>query len=104
MQVIPIQDEFNQTLYVTLNGQSTQLDIYQNEYGLFMDVLVNGAAIISGIIAEDRNRIIRDLYLGYIGDFCFIDTQGSSDPTSPGLGGRYVLCYLDTFDLAPGQG
>lgn len=104
MQVIPVQDVFSQTLSFQINNQSIQLNIYQNNYGLFMDVLVGDNAIISGVICQDRNSIVRDLYLGFIGDFCFMDTQGVNDPSSPGLGTRYQLCYMDTFDLAPGQG
>ena len=53
---------------------------------------------------EDRNRIVRDLYLGFVGDLCFMDTQGTTDPVSPGLGLRYVLVYLDAFDLAANKG
>lgn len=104
MQIIPIQDVFSQTLQVPLAGQTCQINIYQTDYGLFCDLYVSNALVIGGVICQDRNRIVRDLYLGFVGDLCFIDTQGSGDPSSPGLGTRYVLAYLDTFDLAPNQG
>ncbi len=104
MQVIQIQDVSNQTVAVQLSGQSCTLNIYTLLSGLFCDVYTNGNLIIAGVVCEDRNRIVRDLYLGFVGDLSFIDTQGANDPSYPGLGSRYLLCYLDTFDLAPGEG
>ena len=104
MQIIPIQDVPNQTLQTTVAGQNCQINIYQLASGLFCDLYVGSVLIIGGVVCEDRNRLVRDLYLGFIGDLCFIDTQGSSDPTTPGLGTQYLLAYLDTFDLAPGEG
>ena len=104
MQVIPLQDISSQTLNVQLAGQNCNINVYQNAYGLFCDLYVNSVLIIGGVVCQDRNRIVRDVYLGFIGDLCFIDTTGSNDPTLPGLGSRYVFCYLDTFDLAANQG
>lgn len=104
MQVIQIQDVVSQTLTVTLNGQNCAIDLYQNAYGLFCDLYVSNELIVGGVICQDRNRIVRDLYLGFPGDLSFVDTQGTQDPSSPGLNSRYWLVYLDPFDLAPGQG
>jgi hypothetical protein len=42
---------------------------------------------------------VRSLWLGFSGDLMFSDTQGSSDPSSPGLGTRYLLFYLTSDDL-----
>ena len=50
------------------------------------------------------NRIVRDLYLGFVGDFIWFDTQGSSDPIYMGLGSRFILVYLAPADLPAGQG
>lgn len=104
MQVIPIQDVYSQTLQVTLSGQSCNINLYQLSTGLFCDLYVANTLIIGGVICQNINRIVRDLYLGFIGDLSFIDIQGNNDPSSPGLGSRYLLCYLDTFDLPPGVG
>ena len=38
-------------------------------------------------------------YLGFVGDLMFSDTQGTSDPSSPGLGTRYLLMYIEASDL-----
>ena len=104
MQVIPLQVVPSQTLQVQLSGQNCAINVYQLSTGIFIDLYVSNTLIIGGVIGQDRNLIVRDLYLGFIGDLCFMDTQGTQDPVYTGLGGRYQLCYLDTFDLAPEAG
>ena len=100
---IPITDNFSQTLTVQLAGQNCRINLYQKSTGFFCDLYVNDALIIGGVICENLNRIVRSIYLGFVGDLIFEDTQGTNDPSSPGLGTRYILLYLDTTDLA-GQG
>jgi hypothetical protein len=104
MQIVPIQAIPNQTLQAQLANQPCTLNIYQTAYGLFMDVLVNNEPIIFGVIAENLNRIVRSVYLGFIGDFVFFDTQGQTDPVYTGLGSRYLLIYLAESDLPAGEG
>lgn len=94
MQVIPLQATPAQTLNVTLNNQACTLNIYAKSTGLYIDVYVSNALIIGGVICQNLNRIVRDAYLGFVGDLIFNDTQGTSDPTYDGLGARYVLLYL----------
>ena len=100
MQTIPLQQVPNQTLRVTLGGQSCQINLYTLDTGLCLDLLVNGTAILTTAICEDRNLIVREAYLGFIGDLAFMDTQGSGDPQYAGLGERWVLLYLSLSDLA----
>jgi len=66
---------------------------------IFCDLYVNNTLIIGGVVCQNLNRIVRDLYLGFIGDLIFQDTQGTSDPFSPGLGTRFQFCYLEVADL-----
>lgn len=101
MQQVPLQALPNQTVNVQLNGQSCTLNVYQKSTGLFMDVLVNDVLIIGGVICQNLNRIVRSRYLGFIGDFAFIDTQGTLDPYYQGIGTRYFLLYLLPTELAP---
>jgi hypothetical protein len=111
MQIIPVTDVFSQALTVQLGGQNTQINLYQkNNEHLYCDVYVNNAPIITGVICRNLNRIVRDTYLGFVGDLMWYDTQGSLavpstgiDPSSPGLGTRYLFCYLSASDLN-GQG
>lgn len=104
MQVIPIRPLQNQTLQVQLAQQAVALNIYQLAYGLFVDVYKDNALVIGGVIAQNLNRIVRDEYLGLIGDFVFFDTQTAAgepgqDPVYTGLGDRYLLLYLEAADL-----
>jgi hypothetical protein len=106
MQIIPIADTFSQTISVQLAGQNCTINLYQKSTGFYCDLSVNGSLLIGGVICQNLNRIVRSLYLGFIGDLCFVDTQGSFtlpstglDPSSPGLGTRYVFCYIEQSDL-----
>ena len=99
MQTIPLQAVPNQTLDVTLNGQSCRINVYTLSTGLFLDLYVNGIPIITGQHCADRALLVRLAYLGFIGDLSFMDTQGSTDPQYSGLGERWVLLYLLPSDL-----
>lgn len=104
MQVIPIQPLPNQTMQVQLANQPCTLNIYQLAYGLFIDVVLNDSIIVGGVICENLNRIVRSLYLGFVGDFVFVDTQGTDDPIYTGLGDRFILVYLEEADLPADEG
>jgi hypothetical protein len=99
MQTVPIQTLPSQQVQAQLDGQPCQLNVYQTTFGLFMDVYVNGELVIGGVICQNLNRIVRSLYLGFSGDFAFVDTQGSSDPIYTGLGARYLLGYFGADEL-----
>jgi hypothetical protein len=99
MQVVPLADVPAQTLAVQLAGQSCQVTVYQKSTGLYCDLAVNNSPIITGVVCENLNRIVRDLYLGFAGDLVFLDTDGVDDPVSPGLGTRFLLCFLEVLDL-----
>jgi hypothetical protein len=99
MLSIPLTSVPSQTLNAVLGGQNCTLNVYTLSTGLFIDVIVNGAPILSGALCLNQVRVIRDKYLGFIGDLAFFDTQGVNDPDYTGLGGRYVLLYLEASDL-----
>lgn len=100
MQIVPLQAVPNQAVIVTLEQQLTQINVYQTIGGVFVDIYKDNALVVSGVIAENLNPIIRSLYLGYSGDFAFIDQQGDTDPYYTGLGSRYVLAYLTAAELS----
>ena len=79
---------------VNLANQPCQIKVYQMMSGLYLDLYVNNSLIIGGVLCENLNRIVRDKYLGFIGDLAFVDSEGKSDPVFTGLGGRYNLAYL----------
>ena len=103
MQIIPVQPVARQTLQITLGGQNVQLSIYQmNDYGLFMDVMMGGVLLVSGVICQQANRILRDSYLGFPGDLAWVDTENVAEPEPPyytGIGSRWVLGFLTTAEL-----
>jgi hypothetical protein len=100
MFLVPVQPIASQTLQVALGGQYCTLNVYQQAYGLYMDVLIGTNPIVQGIIALNNNLIVRNAYFGFQGDFVFFDTQGTSDPVYTGLGTRYFLLYYTASDIA----
>jgi hypothetical protein len=110
MLIIPIADTPSQTLNILLAAQSCTINLYEKSTGFYCDLYVSDVLIIGGVICQNLNRIVRSVYLGFVGDLMFYDTQGTTtvpstglDPTSPGLGTRYLFCYLSQSDLN-GQG
>lgn len=101
---IPLQPIPNQTMQVQINNQPCTIDIYQLDYGLFVDLHVGATLIIGGVIALNRTLIVRSLYLGFDGDLVFDDTQGNDDPVYTGLGDRFQLLYLDAAEVVVARG
>lgn len=100
MQIIPLAAVAAQTLKVVLGQQNCVLNVYQKSTGMYLDVTLEGEVILTGVLARDRVRCIRQAYLGFVGDLAFMDTQGTEDPVYSGLGSRWVLMYLEPADLA----
>jgi hypothetical protein len=96
--IVPLQPVPSQTTQVVLTGQSCQLNVYQAPTALFMDVYANDEPIRVGMICQNLNRIVRRIYLGFVGDFIFVDTQGTADPVYTGLGSRFYLIYLTAIE------
>lgn len=103
-QIVPLQAVPSQTTQIVLANQNCQLRVYQTPAALFMDVSVNDDLIIRGVICQNLNRIVRSLYLGFVGDFVFQDSQAADDPSYSGLGSRFQLIYLSTADLPVNEG
>lgn len=98
MIIVPLQPVPSQTLRITLSGQACNISVFQKGDFLFFSLSINGNPIITTIIALNRVLLVREPYLGVIGDFAFCDMQGTNDPEYAGLGSRYMLVYL-----APGD-
>lgn len=118
MLQIPLSAVPSQTLSIVLAGQSCQIAVYQkqpitDEYGvaagLFFDLIVGGVPVTNSVRCLDRTPLLLDRqYLGFIGDFWFVDTlatQGGpptfngAPPYYTGLGSQFVLLYLEAADL-----
>ena len=96
---VPLTANPSQTLACPLGGQNCSINVYQKISGLYLDLYVDGALIIGGVLCENANRIVRDAYLGFVGDLAFFDTQGSDNPVFTGLGARWQLVYLSEAEL-----
>lgn len=104
-QIVPVQAVPNQQVQCQLGGQACTFNIYQQAYGLYIDVYIGQALIIAGVIAENLNRIVRSTYLGFSGDLTFWDTQGLENPVYTGLGTRFLLVYIEQSEaLAIAEG
>lgn len=99
MQIIPLSPVPNQTVNVQLAGQACTIDVFQNAYGLFLNLYLAGVLVVGGVICQNLNRIVREPYRGFLGDLSFIDNEGSADPDYTGLGGRFSLAYLAAAEL-----
>lgn len=91
---IPTQPLQSQTLTVDLGGQPVRINIYQKDTGLYCDIKINDVAILTGVIARESNKMVRDAYLDFVGDLAFYDLEGTDDPQFWGLGTRWVLVYV----------
>ncbi len=99
MLIVPLKSVANQTVTVSLAGQTTQIDVRQKLFGVFLDIYVSNVLIIAGALCLDRNRLVRSTYLHFIGDLAFFDTEGTVDPSYSGIGTRWLLAYLEAGDL-----
>lgn len=100
MNLVPLQPLPSQILNVSLAGQACVIAVYQKSTGVFLDLTVAGTPRVFGVLCHDRVRLVRQAYLGFIGDLSFIDTQGRDDPQYTGMGSRWVLAYLTPDDIA----
>lgn len=99
MLIVPLQPLPDQVVTVNLANQVCRINVYQLATGMFCDLYVANVLIIAGVVCQNINRIVRDAYLGFIGDLIFIDTAGISNPVYTGLGSRYQLAYLDATEV-----
>lgn len=93
MQIIPLTSVASQTFTIQLNSQNCEINLYQKSTGLFFDLFLDGTQIVSSMICLNEVGLVRESYLGFVGQLVFIDTQGNDDPDYTGLGSRYLLTY-----------
>ena len=98
MQTLSLLATPKQSTQALLNGQAVSLNINQLAVGVFADISLNGSPtpILVGVPCRNLILMVRSLYLGFIGDLCFVDQAGVQDPDYTGFGTdpRYVLTYF----------
>lgn len=120
MLLVPTAPVPSQNFTVNLDGQAVAINVYQLGEGdaaaLYMDLQSNGSPIFTTRVCRGYGgqpgttapfMCIGRQYLGFLGDFVWIDTQASSlepaeDPVFSGLGARWQLLYLTEADLEAG--
>jgi len=93
IQTIPITATPAQSFTIQLNSQNCAINLYQKNTGLYFDLAINGNPIVQSMICLNLVGLVRETYLGFVGQLAFVDTKGTSDPTYDGLGSRYQLIY-----------
>jgi hypothetical protein len=110
---IPINNVPNQSFNVTLetvlckitlqskdNPQGYTNDVKALESSLYFSLETNNNEITNATICENLNPLIKQDYLGFSGNFLFVDTQGGSNPFYNGLNTRFLLVYLTDEEYA----
>ncbi len=102
MQVVPLQPVPNQTLQCQLNGQACTINVQQYAYSTVFSLQVSDTDIVDNVPCLNKVVLVRFAYLGFIGDFIFVDTQGSENPVYTGFGanGRFQFVYLTPDEVA----
>lgn len=113
MMLVPLSALASQTVQFVAGGQNCQMSVYTNDGYDYTDVTLsepkpyiaidfsyNGIQVTNTQNCLNEKRLLLNRqYLGFIGDFMFVDTQGTDDPQYTGLGTRWVLVYLEASDL-----
>jgi hypothetical protein len=102
-QIVPLTEAPYQSVSVQLGGQSCTINVYtksinvpiappggivtdpeptyENVNPVFVDLYVNDALVIGGVIALNANLIVRNTYFGFRGDIAICDVSGAGgDP------------------------
>lgn len=99
MRTIPLEPQKSQAVSVDLAGQRCVIRLIQRESFMYMDLTVNGNPIMQGVPCLYGNKMVRYSYLGFQGDLVFLDNVGQLDPAYDGLGGRFILYYIEESEL-----
>ena len=100
MYQVPTKPLPNQTFEVVLYGQNCSISLRQLNDNLYFSLTVNDVVHATNVICRNAAPLVQAKYLGFLGNFLFVDFRGDLDPTYDGLGDRYFLVYLSESDLA----
>ncbi|VVD90469.1 hypothetical protein PCO31110_01592 [Pandoraea communis] len=98
MRTVPLQALASQAITIILGGQNCRIKVDQKRTGMFFSLWINNVALVTSVQARDRTLLVRQPYLGFVGDLSFFDTQGTDDPEYQGLGTRWFLNYIEAAD------
>lgn len=84
---ILLQQVPNQTLSVTINNDSYDLELNTRLDQLYMSIVKNNVPVVYNRICQNRNEIKEG--------FVFIDMDANDDPTFGQLNDRFKLVWTD---------
>lgn len=94
IETINLQKSASQQFSANLSEQPCTIKVHQRGSDVYVDLYVNGEAVVLGALARDRVGLTRHLHLPFKGELLFVDTHGSIDPQYTGFGERWQLLYL----------
>lgn len=95
VQIISLQQVAAQQVEVALNKQPCVIRVCQRASDVYVDLHVNGEAVVLGALARDRVGLTRHSYLPFKGELLFVDTHGSDDPQYTSFGERWLMLYFE---------
>jgi hypothetical protein len=100
MRVIPIKPVPNQNFTVVLDQDICKINIYVRGEHLYFDLTVGDLSITRSTICLNIVPLVKQEYLGFTGNFIFVDMHGKTDPVYQELGIRYKLIYFNGEESA----
>jgi hypothetical protein len=99
MKKIPLSPVPAQSMKVKLAGQNCEIRVYYRFGSTYMDLICNGAQVVTGAICRDRQNIIQIAQNAFQGALLFVDMLGQADPLYSGFGERWRLFYKAANEL-----
>ena len=98
VQTISLQPAAAQQVEVALNKQPCTIRVCQRDGDIYVDLYVNGEAVVLGALARDRVGLTRHSHLPFKGELLVVDTHGTDDPHYTGFGERWLLAHMPEQD------
>lgn len=95
MLYVPIKAEPYQSLQVVLNKQNCNISIRLMGENLYFSLDVDGVQYVTNKVCRHACKLVTANYLGFIGNFTFLDLYGTQDPNYLELNERFILMYLE---------
>ncbi len=99
MELIPLEAVANQEFAIVLNGQDCRMAVYERNSRVFVDLMVAGAWIRRGMLAQPLNIMPRGT-VAFSGALMFVGANTSGDPKAAGFGTEWELYYLTEEEIA----
>ena len=94
IETINLQTSASQQFSANLGEQPCTIRVCQRDDDIYVDLYVNGEAVVLGALARDRVGLTRHSHLPFRGELLFVDTHGTDDPHYIDFGNRWQLLYL----------